>query len=229
MADMFGSETLQNGRYRLSFTVGGLLVSQGQCIASLYLKNNSTIPAPLSDSSELGEHIDVIRKLAISDNVLAIRTVVANLRMVREVIKRLSALTLHELEYLANEDTPAPDRRVVMWVAMCRYYALVGEFAREVLREHFLAGNPTPTYEDYDRFVSGKSMWHPELETLSDSTAKKLRQNVFKALYEANLLNKSDNTIVSCLLSHDVTDILVKRPASFGYFPMREPLLSAEE
>lgn len=34
MTGTFGSETLQNGRYRLSFTVGGLLVSQGQCIAS---------------------------------------------------------------------------------------------------------------------------------------------------------------------------------------------------
>ena len=229
MTDTFGSETLQNGRYRLSFTVGGLLVSQGHCIASLYLKDNSMIPAPLSDSSELGEHINIIRKQAISDNVLAIRTAAANLRMVREVIKRLSALTLQELQHLASDDTPAPDRRVVMWVAMCRYYALVGEFANEVLRDYFFADIPTLTYEDYGRFVSGKSMWHPELETLSDSTAKKLRQNVFKALYEANLLNKSNNTIVSCLLSYGVTDILIKRPASFGYFPMREPLLSTGE
>jgi hypothetical protein len=47
------------------------------------------VPAPLSDSSELGEHIDVIRKQAISDNVLAVRTNAANLRMVREVIKGL--------------------------------------------------------------------------------------------------------------------------------------------
>jgi hypothetical protein len=229
MTSTFGSETLQNGRYRLSFTVGGLLASQGQRIASLYLRSKSIDTSSLSDSSELGEHIDVIRKQAISDNVLAIRTAAANLRMVREVIKRLSALTLQELQYLANDDTPAPDRRVVMWVAMCRYYALVGEFANEVLRDHLLADIPTLTYEDYDRFVSGKSMWHPELETLSNSTAKKLRQNVFRALYEANLLNKSSNAIVSFLLSHDVTDILVKRPASFGYFPMREPLLSAEE
>lgn len=229
MTGMFGSETLQNGRYRLSFTVGGLLASQGQRIASLYLRKKSIDVFSLPDSAELSEHIDVIRKQAISDNVLAIRTNTANLRMVREVIKRLSALTLQELQYLANDDTSAPDRRVLMWVAMCRYYAFVGEFANEVLRDRFLVDIQTLTYDDYDRFVSGKSMWHPELETLSDSTAKKLRQNVFKALYEANLLNKSGNTIVSCLLSHDVTDIFMARPASFGYFPTREPLLSAGE
>ena len=48
-----------------------------------------------------------------------------------------------------------------MWVAMCRYYALVGEFANEVLRERYLMGFSTLTKDDYDRFIQAQSMWPP--------------------------------------------------------------------
>lgn len=108
---------------------------------------------------------------------------------------------------------------------MCRYYAIVGEFAGEVLKKHYFTGNTHLDFEDYDRFIADKATWHPELEAVSGGTAKKLRSNLFKAMAEAHLFDKNSDTVVSFLPSPSLTDILMKRPDSFGFFPMRESSL----
>lgn len=105
-----------------------------------------------------------------------------------------------------------------MWIAMCRYYAIVGEFASEVLKKHYLTGNTHLDFEDYDRFIANKATWHPELETISEGTARKLRSNLFKAMAEAHLFDKNSDTVVSFLPSPSLADILMKRPDSFGFF-----------
>ena len=199
MAGSYGAEVPQGERYRLSFTVGGLLASQGRALAEMYLN-----------------HLE---------NVLAIRTDSANRRVVAETTRRLSALTVGELAYLAGPDSSTSDREALMWIAMCRYYAIVGEFAGEVLKKHYLTGNTHLDFEDYDRFIADKATWHPELETVSEGTAKKLRSNLFKAMREAHLFDKNSDTVLSFLPSPSLADILRKRVDSFGYLPMRESSL----
>lgn len=55
-----------------------------------------------------------------------------------ETTRRLSAFTVVELAYLAGPDPSISDRETLMWIAMCRYYAIVGEFAGEVLKNIIL-------------------------------------------------------------------------------------------
>ena len=224
MPGTYGAETTQDEqRYRLSFTVGGLLAPQGRILAAMLIDDAAATGSALPrDDDEVGECVTRIRRQAIDDNALAIRTQAANSRMVSEVSKRLSALTVRELRHLADRDTPMADCRTLMWVAMCRYYAIIGEFAHDVLRDRYLLGMPTVTYADYDRFMTGRAMWHPELEELSAVTAAKLRSNLFKALDEAELVNKTDNTLQAALLGAAVTGILEHRPESFLFLPMRE-------
>lgn len=230
MTGSYDTEDSQNERYRLSFTVGGLLAEQGRIIAALFSGDRGEHVNPDSDPAnrttevehEIGERITRIRKQAIEENVFSIRTRSANSRVVSEVLKRLSALTETEIHYLADDDTPASDRQALMWVAMCRYYVLVGEFANEVLRERYLMGFSTLNKDDYDRFIQAKSMWHPELEELSALTAGKLRSNVFKAMSEAELWEKESDTLLPSLLSKSVTAIFDNRPESFRFFPTRE-------
>ena len=225
----YGCEVVDSGRYRLSFTVGGLLAEQGRTMAGLMMGDTAvaaagdTLPHADRDDDAFvpAEMLESVRRYAVAENVLQIRTHAAGVRIVSEVVKRLSALTMGELRCIADADTLQSDRRALMWVAMCRYYALVGEFAQEVLREHFLIGAPAITYDDYDHFMLGKAMWHPEIDDLSTSTSAKLRSNVFKAMVEAGLVNRSDDTIIPSLLSREVTGILMRRPESFGFFPMR--------
>ena len=96
MAGSFGMETPQGEhRYRLSFTVGGLLATQGRTLAEMYLKHvsdNGGQPDPNRENREIGEAITMIRAQAIEENVLAIRTVTASKRIVAETLKRLSVL-----------------------------------------------------------------------------------------------------------------------------------------
>ena len=228
MAGSYGTEATQGERYRLSFTVGGLLASQGRVLAEMYLNHlNHAVGGNIECSSqtEVGESIAAIRQQAIEENVLAIRTDSANRRVVAETTKRLSALTVRELAYLAGPDSSTSDREALMWIAMCRYYAIVGEFAVEVLKKHYLVGNLHLDFDDYARFIANKATWHPELETISEGTAKKLRSNLFKAMAEAHLFDKNSDTVVSFRPSPSLTDILMKRPDSFGFFPMRESSL----
>ena len=231
MAGSYGAEATQGERYRLSFTVGGLLASQGRALAEMYLNHlkhlNHAVGGNVECSSqtEVGKSIVAIRQQAIEENVLAIRTDSANRRVVAETIRRLSALTVRELAYLAGPDSSTSDREALMWIAMCRYYAIVGEFAVEVLKKHYLVGNLHLDFDDYARFIANKATWHPELETISEGTARKLRSNLFKAMAEAHLFDKNSDTVVSFLPSPSLTDILMKRPDSFGFFPMRESSL----
>ena len=225
----YGCEVVDGGRYRLSFTVGGLLAEQGRTVAGLMVGDTAvaaavdTLPSADRDDDAFvpAELLESVRRYAVAENVLQIRTHAAGGRIVNEGIKRLSALTMGELRCIADADMLQSDRRALMWVAMCRYYALVGEFAQEVLREHFLIGTTTITYGDYEHFMLGKAMWHPEIDDLSTSTSAKLRSNVFKAMAEAGLVNRTDDTIIPSLLSREVAGILMRRPESFGFFPIR--------
>ena len=220
MAGSYGAEMMQRERYRLSFTVGGLLAVQGRTLAELYLNHAENFP-----QTEVGRSIVAIRPQAIAENVLAIRTDSANRRVVAETTRRLSALTVEEIAFLGGPDSSTADREALMWVAMCRYYAIVGDFASEVLRKRYLTGNVHLDFEDYARFIADKATWHPELETVSEGTAKKLRSNLFKAMVEAHLLDKERDTVLPFLPSPSLVDILRKKADSFGYFPVRESSL----
>ena len=127
MAGSYGAEATQGERYRLSFTVGGLLASQGRALAEMYLNHLNHAgggDAECSSQTEVGKSIAALRQQAIEENVLAIRTDSANRRVVAETTRRLSALTVGELAYLAGPDSSTSDREALMWIAMCRYYAM---------------------------------------------------------------------------------------------------------
>lgn len=111
MAGSYGAEVTQGERYRLSFTVGGLLASQGRALAEMYLNHLNHAgggDAECSSQTEVGKSIAAIRQQAIEENVLAIRTDSANRRVVAETTRRLSALTVGELAYITQSSGNSP-------------------------------------------------------------------------------------------------------------------------
>lgn len=98
-------------RYRLSFTVGGLLASQGRALAEMYLNHLNHAgggDAECSSQTDVGKSIAAIRQQVIEENVLAIRTDSANRRVVAETTRRLSALTVGELAYITQSSGNSP-------------------------------------------------------------------------------------------------------------------------
>lgn len=139
------------------------------------------------------------------------------MRLTREVVQRLSQLTDAEIILMAGAGPS--ERQALMWVAACRRYLLIAEFAEEVIRERFLLMNPIVHHEDFDRFRIGKSLWHPELEELKSSTIRKLRQNLFRMLTEAGLLT-GRGSIVPAMLSGGIIQLLSMRtPSDIRFFP----------
>ena len=104
--------------YTLSFTVGGLFLYEGLELARLR-----------ASGSTWGE----VRKAAPAD-VFVARGGASSVKRIRnEVVGRLSHLTEAEIAHLA--EAGMTDARALMWVAACRKYRILAEFAREVLDE----------------------------------------------------------------------------------------------
>lgn len=228
MAGSYGAEATQGERYRLSFTVGGLLASRAGACGNVSESSESCRQAATLSVLPKPRWASPLPRFANRPSrktFLRFARIPQTGSVVAETTRRLSALTVGELAYLAGPDSSISDREALMWIAMCRYYAIVGEFAGEVLKKHYLVGNLHLDFEDYARFIANKATWHPELETISEGTAKKLRSNLFKAMVEAHLFDKNSDTVVSFLPSPSLADILMKRPDSFGFFPMRESSL----
>ncbi|MBG6184700.1 hypothetical protein IWX65_002678 [Arthrobacter sp. CAN_A214] len=188
-------------RYSLSFTSGALLMREAAIVAPLFLQEHD----PLN-----------IRAVIAEKNLLQARTVASGSRLAREVTQRLAVLTANEIELFI--EATSTERGHLLWAAACRRYSLVGEFAEEVVRERFLLLTPTLTYEDFDSFVRGKSLWHTELDKLENSTRLKLRSNLFRMLNDASLL--SAGRIQQVMLSQRVDSALAARtPNDLRFFP----------
>ncbi|KJJ61213.1 hypothetical protein RT21_21390 [Pseudomonas sp. 10B238] len=159
-------------RYRLSFTTGGLFLQEAPLVVERYLT--------LRDWEQTRQQVR-------SENLLQVRTASASTRISKELIARLELLDSEELEFLA--DGNLREQGYLLWAATCRRYAFISDFAREVLREHFLLMRRQLTTNDYDAFCYAKALWHAELDELAASTHSKLRQNLFRMLRDADLVS----------------------------------------
>lgn len=191
--------------YNMSFTAGALLQAESVTIARLYL--------------ELGDWNEVKEK-AIADNVLQSRAVSTLKRLSYEIISRLNTLNTEEMLLLVGSDYQ--DQAYLIWLAICRHHKFVADFATEVLRERFITFKTDLQYSDFDTFFNRKCDWHSELDNLSDSTKKKLRQVMFKMLREANLLD-SNNIIQHTILSPELLRMVSSNDAKdFMYFTVSD-------
>lgn len=179
-------------RYRLSFTTGGLFLQEAPLVAERYLI--------LRDWKQT-------RALVRNDNLLQVRTAAAALRISKELVARLEQLDIPELEALL--DASLRDRGYLLWSAACRRYAFVRDFAVEVLREYYLSCRRGLSFGDYDTFYNAKALWHIELDEIAHTTQRKLRQNLFRMLYEAELVS-GEGQIQPAMLSPSVAQLLAR-------------------
>jgi len=206
---MKGTLVKSEQSYKLSFTTGGLFLTESSLTASLYLTS---------------QNWGSVRQQLKAGNLLQTRTLSSGERVNREVLARLATLTVGELEVVAHG---APqDRAHLMWIAATRRYKLIAEFAEEVVRERFLLLKPGVKYDDFDAFFRAKALWHEELNELADSTTKKLRQNVFKMLRDAGLLS-AEGYILHTMLSSTVVELVALRdPSEFRLFTLTDSDIS---
>ncbi len=189
----------------MSFTAGALLQPESVTIAKLYL--------------EVGDW-DLVKDKVISENLLQSRALSTLKRLSHEIIARLSTLNIEELTLLIESEYQ--DQAYLLWIAICRYYRFVADFATEVLRERFITFKPDLQHSDFDTFLNRRCDWHSELDNLSISTRKKLRQVLFKMLRDANFLDSKNNIQATMLSTRLIETIKRNDSRDIKYFTISE-------
>lgn len=174
----------------MSFTTGGLFYRESVKLAVLYL--------------ELMEW-NAVKDKVLSENLLQARTLNTSKRVCREIISRLNKLNPNELSLLVKANPQ--EQGYLLWLAVCRRYRFIADFAVEVLRERFITLKTNLSHEDFDFFFNKKSEWHSELDEIRPTTRNKLRQVLFKILREAGLLTEN-NMINAAMISPELLNVL---------------------
>jgi hypothetical protein len=138
-----------------------------------------------------------VRVEAVASNVVQARTRSSCVRLTGEICSRLTQLGREELRLLVHGTRH--DQAALLWLALCRRYAFIRDFAIEVLRERHLGGRRRVGPEDFEAFFNRKADWHPELEAMSANTRKRLRGTLFQMMRQAGLLQADDALAVVLL------------------------------
>ncbi len=189
----------------MSFIGGGLLHHESVKLAKLYLE--------FRDWSS-------VRDKVIAENLLQTRTQNTLKRICNEIVSRLSVLNACELKFLSEGNHQ--EQAYILWLAVCRRYKFIADFAVEVLREKYITLKTILTHEDFNSFLNRKSEWHAELDEVAPSTRYKLRQILFKILREATHLT-ANNMIHAAILSPRLLEMIYQNSRNeIFYFPLFE-------
>jgi len=189
----------------MSFITGSLFRHESVKLAALYI--------------DLGDW-NSVRDKVIAENLLQTRTLNTLKRVCLEVISRLRTLSPGELECLVEGSHQ--EQAYLLWLAVCRRYRFIADFAVEVLRERYITLKGDLPLDDFDSFFNRKSEWHLELDEITPSTRGKLRQVLFKMLRDADLLT-ANNMIQAAILSPRLLELLYQGSRwDVLYFPVLE-------
>lgn len=188
--------------YSMSFTSAALLRRESLLVAELY--------------DETGNW-DVVRDRVLADNLLQTRTLNTSKRLFSEIVARLKCLKPPETALLLSGTLD--EQGYLLWLAVCRRYRFIYDFAVAVVREKFLRMDYRLAPEDYGAFFNAKAQQHPEVDRVARATFQKQRQFLFKMMREAGILSP-DHQILPALLSHPLVSAIDR--ADLAIFPVAD-------
>lgn len=189
--------------YKMSFSTGGLFLNESLEVARLH---------------EDGEAWEDTILRAMEEGTTSLPKSASNRRSLREISNRLLTLTDEERAYLV-EEADRSEQQAMLWIATCRAYRFIREFAVEVVRERYLSYQLDLPLESFDILFEAKAEWDEGLAGLSRSTRLKLRQIMFRMMREAGIISEDDRiqtAIISTRLKHMIED---HNPGELAFFP----------
>lgn len=188
--------------YRMSFSTGGLFLNESLVVTSLH---------------EPGEDWDDTLNRALEAGSMSLPKTASNRRTLREIVNRLMRLSDEERKILLHGDRA--DQQALLWLATCRAYRFVAEFADEVIQDRFLTYRYDLPLEQFDIFFDRKAEWNDALQGISEGTRKKLRQIMFRMMREASIIS-AENRILPAFLSGQILAMIKhQNPQELQYFP----------
>lgn len=146
-----------------------------------------------------------VSQISIEKNILQYRTVSSLKRTLSEIVLRLKILSDDAINLLVNGYKE--EQLQILWLAVCLRYPFIFEFSVEVIREKYRSMQYKIEQFDFDAFFNAKVNYHENLENITETTRKKLKQVLFKMMKEAEILDKDDN-VQAALLSDRIIDVV---------------------
>ncbi len=198
---------MQQEKYLMSFGTGGLYLNESAAIAGIY---------------NPGMAWDDVIGLAIDSGAFPVRKQNSARRSIREITNRLRQLSDEEIVLFCDGDRA--DQLGFLWLAACRAYKFIREFAVEVLTDRYETRRFEITYDDFDAFYERKAEWSADLASITTSTRQKLRAVLFRLMREAEIISE-DNRVHSALLSSRFVRHVVRcNIGEISFFPGGEQL-----
>jgi Putative inner membrane protein (DUF1819). len=119
---------------------------------------------------------------------------ITNKRQFREMKARLATLSDNEVTYLV--DGTYEEQRLLSMIAFARTYRFFYDFVTDVVARKVTLFDYTLTDMDYNVFFNRIVIDHPEAERLTTLTQKKVKQNTFKVLEQAGIINNVKERII---------------------------------
>lgn len=189
--------------YKMSFSTGGLFLNESLEVARLHVEGE-----PWQNT--------ILR--AMDEGATNLPKSASNRRSLREISNRLLTLTAEERSYFLGE-ADRSDQQALLWIATCRAYRFVREFAVEVVRERYFSYQLDLPLESFDILLAAKAEWNEGLERLSRPTQLKLRQILFRMMREAGVISE-DSRIQTPILSTYLKNMIEEHnPGELAFFP----------
>lgn len=180
--------------YKMSFSTGGLFLNESLELARLH-----------HDGEPWKETI--LR--ALDEGITSLPKSASNRRTLREISNRLLTLSVEERTYLV-EAADRSDQQALLWLATCRAYRFIREFAVEVVRERYLSYQLDLPLESFDMLFEAKAEWDDNLAALSRSTRIRLRQVMFMIMRQSGIISEEDR-IQTAILSTRLKNLIADK------------------
>ena len=185
---------VDKAKYTFSFTGASALIAETMVIAEEYdrLKDWKATEKSLVDNNLLNKVKQATFK-----------------REFFEIKKRLSLLTPDQLQVMIQGSLD--DAKAMILLSLVKAYAFLRDFIVEVIRNKYLLFDPLVSEIDYNKFVNTKSLSHDELSAITEITAKKVKQVIFKLLHQVGLITQTKNgSILKPILDNKVIEVIME-------------------
>lgn len=180
-------------KYIFSFTGASALITETLVIAEEYKRL---------------EDWKAVEKSLLDNNLLNKVKQATFKREFSEIKKRLSLLTPDQLHILIHGGLD--DSKAMILLSLAKAYSFFKDFIVEVVRNKYLLFDSVLSETDYIKFFNSKSISHSELNAITEITAKKVKQVVFKLLEQVGLITKAKNgSILKPILNSKVIDVII--------------------
>lgn len=184
----------QEQKLKLSFTALALGLRETEVALSLF---------------DRSEDWKIAAKIADDENAFQLTSSASTRRVFREVRQRLEVLDHQTWE--AFVDGSVDDRRAILLIAACKCYPFIFNFIRTTLADKLAVFDYNLSQSDFDSYWNQAALEHPELENMTDSTRKKIRQVTFRILAEAGLLTETRNPQITAIPISPIIETVLRR------------------